>query len=155
MKYSGNAFYTEGRIQTKSYIFNLLNILLICSYLSIYQPSGFTWTPILASYSVFLHLYLPSLPICSDWVIFIILSSKSLICFSAFIFCYLQLQGFPGGSAIKKSPVNAREGFDPWVGKIPQRRKQQFNPLQYSCLGNPMDRGALRATVYGVAKTQT
>ena len=30
-------------------------------------------------------------------------------------------------------------GFDPWVGKIPWRRKWQ--PLQYSCLKNPMDRG--------------
>ena len=30
--------------------------------------------------------------------------------------------------------------LDPWVGKIPWRRKQQL--LQYSCLENPMDRGA-------------
>ena len=29
------------------------------------------------------------------------------------------------------------------------------NPLQYSCLGNPMDRGAWRATVHGVAKQPT
>ena len=29
------------------------------------------------------------------------------------------------------------------------------NPLQYSCLGNPMDRGAWRATVHGAAKSQT
>ena len=29
------------------------------------------------------------------------------------------------------------------------------NPLQYSCLGNPMNRGAWRATVHGVAKSQT
>ena len=29
------------------------------------------------------------------------------------------------------------------------------NPFQYSCLGNPMDRGAWRATVRGVAKSQT
>ena len=29
------------------------------------------------------------------------------------------------------------------------------NPLQYSCLGNPMDRGALWTTVHGVAKSQT
>ena len=29
------------------------------------------------------------------------------------------------------------------------------NPLQYSCLGNPMDRGAWRAAVHGVAKTRT
>ena len=43
--------------------------------------------------------------------------------------------------------------FDPWVRKIPWRRKG--NPLQYSCLENPMDRGAWQATVHGVAKSQT
>ena len=40
--------------------------------------------------------------------------------------------------------------FDPWVGKIPWRR--HGNPLQYSCLENPMDRGARQVIVYGVAK---
>ena len=44
-----------------------------------------------------------------------------------------------------------RHGFSPWVGKIPWRRK--CNPLQYSCLENPMDSGAWRATVHGVAKS--
>ena len=32
-----------------------------------------------------------------------------------------------------------RLGFDPWIGKIPG--EGNGNPLQYSCLGNPMDRG--------------
>ena len=36
----------------------------------------------------------------------------------------------------------------PWVGKIPWRRK--CNPLQYSCLENPVDRGAWWAAVHGV-----
>ena len=40
-----------------------------------------------------------------------------------------------------------RHGFNSWVGKIPWRRARQ--PLQCSCLENPMDRGACRATVYG------
>ena len=39
-------------------------------------------------------------------------------------------------------------GFNPWVGKIPWRRKWQ--PLHYSCLENPMDRGAWRTTAHGV-----
>ena len=43
--------------------------------------------------------------------------------------------------------------FDSWVGKVPWRRNG--NPLQYSCLENPMDRGAWRATVHGAAKSQT
>ena len=46
-----------------------------------------------------------------------------------------------------------RHGFDPWVGKIPWRG--HGHPLQYSCLENPMDRGAWWATVHRVAKSQT
>ena len=44
---------------------------------------------------------------------------------------------------VKSSPANAGEAkFNPWDGTIPWKRKWQ--PLQYSCLGNPMDRGAWR-----------
>ena len=46
-----------------------------------------------------------------------------------------------------------RQGFDPWVRKIPWRRKWQ--PFQYSCWDSPMNRGAWWATVYGVAKNWT
>ena len=42
--------------------------------------------------------------------------------------------------------------FYPWVGKIPSRRKWQ--PLQYSCLRNPMDREALLATVHEVSRVE-
>ena len=44
-----------------------------------------------------------------------------------------------------------RPRFDPWVRKIPWSMKWQ--PRQYSCLENPMDRGASGATVHGVAKS--
>ena len=50
--------------------------------------------------------------------------------------------GFPGGSEDKASSCkagDARRGSNPWVGKIPG--KGNDNPLQYSCLENPMDRG--------------
>ena len=43
--------------------------------------------------------------------------------------------------------------FDPRVGKIPGGG--HVYPLQYSCLENPMDRGAWQATVHTVAKSQT
>ena len=46
-----------------------------------------------------------------------------------------------------------RPGFNPWIRKTPWRRKWQ--PLQYSCLENPMDRGAWRAIVHGTAKSRT
>ena len=48
--------------------------------------------------------------------------------------------GFPGG-AVKNSPVSAEEaGSIPGSGRFSGGRKG--NPLQYSCLRNPMDRGA-------------
>ena len=53
--------------------------------------------------------------------------------------------------------VNAGDARD--AGLIPGSGRSpgggHNNPLQYSCLGNPMDRGAWWATVYGVAKSQT
>ena len=45
-----------------------------------------------------------------------------------------------------------RPGFDPGLGRSPGGG--HGNPLQYSCLKNPMDRGAWRTTVHGVAKSQ-
>ena len=54
--------------------------------------------------------------------------------------------GFPGGSVVKDPPANARDmGSIPGSGRSPGEGND--NPLQYSCLGNPMDRGAWRATV--------
>ena len=44
------------------------------------------------------------------------------------------------------------EGSDPWIGRSPGGR--HGNLLQYSCLENPMDRGAWRATDQGVTKEQ-
>ena len=46
-----------------------------------------------------------------------------------------------------------RHRFDPWVGKTPE--EGNGNPLQYSCWGNPMDRGAWQTTVHGVTKSET
>ena len=61
---------------------------------------------------------------------------------------------FPGGSAVKNPPASAGDaGFIPGSGSSPGEGSS--NPLQYSCLGNPMDRGAWWATVHGVAKSQT
>ena len=61
------------------------------------------------------------------------------------------LWGFPGGSVLKNSPANAGDMSSiPWSGRSPG--KGNGNPLQYFCLGNPIDRGAWQATVYGIAK---
>ena len=59
--------------------------------------------------------------------------------------------GSPGGSVVKNLPANAGDiGFISEWGKFPG--EGNGNPLQYSCLANPMDRGAWQATVHGVAK---
>ena len=65
--------------------------------------------------------------------------------------------GFTDGIGIKESACNAEDmgdtGLIPESGRSP--REGNGNPLQYSCLGNPMDREAWWATVHGVAKSQT
>ena len=62
--------------------------------------------------------------------------------------------GFPGGSEDKASACNAGDsGSIPELGRY--SGEGNGNPLQYSCQENPMDRGAWRATVHGVAKSQT
>ena len=70
--------------------------------------------------------------------------------------------GFPGVASGKKKkkkspPANARDTRDtgsvPGLGRSPGGGAG--NPLQYSCLENPMGKGAWRATVQGVEKSQT
>ena len=61
---------------------------------------------------------------------------------------------FPGGSDSKASVYNAgHPGSIPGWGRFPG--EGNGNPLQYSCLENPMDRGAWWATVHGVTNSQT
>ena len=53
--------------------------------------------------------------------------------------------------AVKNLPANAGDmGSIPESGRSPRRGND--NPLQFSCLGNPMDRGAWGAAVHGVAR---
>ena len=62
--------------------------------------------------------------------------------------------GFPGGSDSKASACNVGDpGSIPRQGKVPG--EGNGNPLQYSCLENSMDGGAWRATVHGVAESDT
>ena len=62
--------------------------------------------------------------------------------------------GFPGGSDSKESACNLGDpGSTPGLRRSPGEGNDF--PLQYSCLGNSMDRRAWRATVHGVAKGQT
>ena len=62
-----------------------------------------------------------------------------------------QLSPFPGGSAGKESAsIAGDQDLIPGLGRSPG--EENGNPLQYSCLENPMDREAWRATAHGVAK---
>ena len=66
----------------------------------------------------------------------------------------LGLVGFPGGSEVKASASNAGDpGSISGSGR--SSGEGNGNPLQYSCLENPMVGGAWWATVHGVAKSQT
>ena len=62
--------------------------------------------------------------------------------------------GFSGDSDGKESACSVEGlGLIPGWGRFP--REGNGNPLQYSCLGNPMDRGTWRATIHGVAESDT
>ena len=62
--------------------------------------------------------------------------------------------GFPSGSVVKTPPSSAEDaGLIPGWGKAPGEGNS--NPFQYSCLENPMEKRAWRATVHGVTKNQT
>ena len=64
------------------------------------------------------------------------------------------LSCFPGGSVVKNPPANTGDtGLIPGSGR--SFGKRHGNPLQYSCLWNPMDGGAWWATVHGVTKCWT
>jgi len=67
---------------------------------------------------------------------------------------YSMFLGFSGGSVVKNPPANVGDAGNsiPGLGRSPE--EGNGNPLQYSCLGNPMDRGGWQATVHGVTKNQ-
>ena len=57
--------------------------------------------------------------------------------------------GFPGGPVVKNPPANTGDMF-PMSERSPG--EGNGNSFQYSCLGNPMDRGSWQATVDGITK---
>ena len=59
--------------------------------------------------------------------------------------------GLPGGSVVKNLPANTGDmGLILGLGRSPGERNG--NPLQYSCLGNPMDGGSWPTIVHGVTE---
>jgi len=63
-------------------------------------------------------------------------------------------EGLPGGSVVKNPPANVGDvGSIPRLGRAPG--EGNGNWLQYTCLGNPMDRETWWATLHGITKSQT
>ena len=80
-----------------------------------------------------------------------IMKIKVIVVIIIIIILIKYLGGLPWWLRGKESTCQCRRyGFDPWVRKILWRRKWQ--PLQYSCLGYPMDKGAWWSTIHGIEK---
>ena len=77
-----------------------------------------------------------------------------LLSFSTYSLRFSYRLEFPRWLNSKESARQCRScGFDPYMRKIPWRRKwNPPPPIQYFCLWNPMDRGARWATAHGVTK---
>ena len=66
----------------------------------------------------------------------------------------MKIEGLPWWLSSKESTCNAEDAG--WIpGSVRSPGEGNDNPLQYSCLGNPVDRETWRATVHGVAKSWT
>ena len=104
----------------------------------------------------------------APWLIFFVILAESLVLqkfdilrtsnLSVFPFMDSTFGiSFPGGAVLNNPPAKARDTRD--AGSVPGLRRSpgegNGDPLQCSCLGNPMDRGAWQATVHRVEKSWT
>ena len=90
-----------------------------------------------------------SMSTCEDCILLLLNGKFSNILFKP---TKSNMRGFPGGSVIKSLPANAGYmGLIPGLGRSPG--EGNGNPVQHSCLENPMDRGAWWATVCGAAES--
>ena len=79
---------------------------------------------------------------------------KLYFCTILFNVCLFYCIRLPGGSVGEESACNTGDlGLTPGLGRSPG--EGNGNPLQYSCLENPVDRGAWQATVHRVAMSRT
>ena len=113
------------------------------------------------TYSVFVFLWLLTLSIIpsrsthvvanGEFSFFMIEQYSIIVCVCMYVY-----MGFPGGSVVKNPPAKTGDAGDmgliPGLGRFPGGNG---NPLQYSCLENPLDRGVWKATVHEVSKSWT
>ena len=116
-----------------------LLMLVICAFTLLFQ-----------FYSMLIALIFTKKQLLVMWI-FLYFSHLSFI-----YFCFYLSRDSPAGSVGKESACNAGDtgdmGLIPGPGRSPGEGKG--NPLQYSCLGNSLDRRAWWATVHGVTKSQ-
>ena len=129
--------------------------LLLCMYLYLYIDIKFHLVFELYIFSKFLYNYFANGIHTAGFFMFSPAVWFLAGILSSFIFNFTSdLFGFPGGSEVKASACNVGDlGSIPGSGRSPG--EGNGNPLQYSCLKNPMDGGAWWATVHRVAKSQT
>ena len=73
------------------------------------------------------------------------------VCIYMYIYTHTYIyMGFPGGSVVKNMSIGAGDWF---LGSGLSPGEGNGNPLQYSCLENPMDRGAWWATVHEITNS--
>ena len=146
---------TSSFFRIRSELASCLSV--ICIYLSIHRPiMTIYWSTHHSIISIYLSLYLSI-----HWSICLAtyssihpLSYLSFlsVCLSVCVTIYVS--GLLGGSVVKNLPANPGDsGSTPGAGRSPG--EGNCNPLQCSCLENPMDKGAWHwATVHGVIKSR-
>ena len=81
----------------------------------------------------------------------------NFLLFSLLLGFGIRIWSLPGGTVVKNTSANAGDtrdtGLIPGLGRSPE--EGNGNPLQYSCLENPKDRGDRQTTAHGFAKGQT
>ena len=113
---------------------------LVVQWLRIHLPMQGTQVRSLAQ--EFFTCHRATKPMCHKWS----------LCSLEPVLCNKRSQGFPGGTSGNAGGIRD-VGSIPGPGRNP--REGNGNLLQYSCLENPMDRGAQRAAVHRAAKSQT
>ena len=133
-----------------------ISLVIVNKSILVGQSLSLTWYEIFTLLPLNLNIMIWKI-VCLQWRLYIIVSSLDFYYIMKHIvrnYVYVPHQGFPGGSEVKASAWNAGyQGSIPGLGRSPG--EGNGNPLQYSCLKNPMEGGAWWATVHGAEKSWT